>query len=372
MYREIEGEDVILEKDPTYTLTEDGAFSTLPASLSFRRRCLCPDPHPRTARCPTLLPADIEQYASWLGMDLELDSHLFWIARAGLMTELPEDWKPCKSPDGEVYYFNFASGESQWDHPCDEEFRELYREQRQASILAAQQRLAWAACVWATGHVLPSSGGEVAAGRERERRVAAAKKRRRKAQNDTGRRRAHFAVSRPAESGAVASAASAVGGKGGKGGKALLPAGAKAPGAQPLVVEDLEEPEPQPEAEMPTAPSGQPQAFGSPVGGSQADADEEEETEGEAGKNSSPASPVKDVEESLGNDGQAGTDLTPQKASASGKGENTSPPKERSTSPLSVPNSPGSDGGGGGAGKLTDSRATSDEAPSEPAAGSVQ
>ena len=82
--------------------------------------------------------ADIEQYASWLGMDLELDSHLFWIARAGLMTELPEDWKPCKSPDGEVYYFNFASGESQWDHPCDEEFRELYREQRQASILAAQ------------------------------------------------------------------------------------------------------------------------------------------------------------------------------------------------------------------------------------------
>ena len=26
MYREIEGEDVILEKDPTYTLTEDGAI----------------------------------------------------------------------------------------------------------------------------------------------------------------------------------------------------------------------------------------------------------------------------------------------------------------------------------------------------------
>ena len=48
MYREIEGEDVILEKDPTYTLTEDGAFSTLPASLSFRRRCLCgPSPADR-------------------------------------------------------------------------------------------------------------------------------------------------------------------------------------------------------------------------------------------------------------------------------------------------------------------------------------
>ena len=133
MYREIEGEDVILEKDPTYVLTV----------------------------------ADIEQYASWLGMDLELDAHLFWIAKAGLMTELPEDWKPCKSPDGEVYYFNFASGESQWDHPCDEEFRELYREQRQISIVASQQRLAWAACVWATGKVLPSSSGELADTRER-------------------------------------------------------------------------------------------------------------------------------------------------------------------------------------------------------------
>ena len=143
MYREIEGEDVILEKDPTYVLTV----------------------------------ADIEQYASWLGMDLELDAHLFWIAKAGLMTELPEDWKPCKSPDGEVYYFNFATGESQWDHPCDEEFRELYREQRQISIVASQQRLAWAACVWATGKVLPSSSGELADTRERERRVAAAQQR---------------------------------------------------------------------------------------------------------------------------------------------------------------------------------------------------
>ncbi len=32
---------------------------------------------------------------------------------------LPADWKPCKTLDtGEIYYFNFATGQSIWDHPC--------------------------------------------------------------------------------------------------------------------------------------------------------------------------------------------------------------------------------------------------------------
>ncbi len=38
---------------------------------------------------------------------------------------MPENWKPCKTPDGEIYYFNFASGESVWDHPCDEYYRKV-------------------------------------------------------------------------------------------------------------------------------------------------------------------------------------------------------------------------------------------------------
>jgi len=34
---------------------------------------------------------------------------------------LPDNWKPCKTTDTEeIYYFNFKSGESTWDHPCDE------------------------------------------------------------------------------------------------------------------------------------------------------------------------------------------------------------------------------------------------------------
>ena len=43
--------------------------------------------------------------------DLEADKELFWVAREGLKAPLPPDWKPCKSPDGEIYYFNFSNGE---------------------------------------------------------------------------------------------------------------------------------------------------------------------------------------------------------------------------------------------------------------------
>ena len=55
--------------------------------------------------------AEIVEYAKMLGMDLEADKELFWVAREGLKAPLPPDWKPCKSPDGEIYYFNFSNGE---------------------------------------------------------------------------------------------------------------------------------------------------------------------------------------------------------------------------------------------------------------------
>lgn len=35
-----------------------------------------------------------------------------------------------------MYYFNFQSGESVWDHPCDEYYRKLYDEEKQRRRLA--------------------------------------------------------------------------------------------------------------------------------------------------------------------------------------------------------------------------------------------
>ncbi|ETW01578.1 hypothetical protein H310_06224 [Aphanomyces invadans] len=78
---------------------------------------------------------EVIEYAKWLGMDLDAERDLFWIAREGLKAPLPENWKPCKTTDtGEIYYFNFASGASTWDHPCDEYYRKLYDDHKKKTI----------------------------------------------------------------------------------------------------------------------------------------------------------------------------------------------------------------------------------------------
>lgn len=40
---------------------------------------------------------------------------------------MPENWKCYKSKQsGDIYYFNSETGESIWDHPCDEQFKQEY------------------------------------------------------------------------------------------------------------------------------------------------------------------------------------------------------------------------------------------------------
>lgn len=74
---------------------------------------------------------EILEYATFLDMDVENEKDLFWIARDSLKCPLPADWKPCQTEDGNVYYFNFKTGQSIWDHPCDEHYRKLYAEEKQ-------------------------------------------------------------------------------------------------------------------------------------------------------------------------------------------------------------------------------------------------
>lgn len=82
---------------------------------------------------PNYVPSEPEvvEYAKWMGMDLDKDQDLFWIAREGLMAPLPKDWKPCRTKDTEdIYYFNFSTGDSTWDHPCDGYYKRLYEEEK--------------------------------------------------------------------------------------------------------------------------------------------------------------------------------------------------------------------------------------------------
>ncbi|KAJ3336275.1 hypothetical protein HDU93_003159 [Gonapodya sp. JEL0774] len=73
---------------------------------------------------------EIVEYAAFLGMDPEKDSSLLWIARESLKAPLPPNWKPCQTDDGNIYYFNFVTGESIWDHPCDEYYKKLYENEK--------------------------------------------------------------------------------------------------------------------------------------------------------------------------------------------------------------------------------------------------
>jgi hypothetical protein len=70
--------------------------------------------------------------SSFIYIHHQKEYELMWIAREGVMAPLPKGWKPCEDPIGnQLYYFNFDSGESIWDHPCDEKYKKMVIEERQ-------------------------------------------------------------------------------------------------------------------------------------------------------------------------------------------------------------------------------------------------
>ncbi|EAY07080.1 WW domain containing protein [Trichomonas vaginalis G3] len=71
---------------------------------------------------------EIAEYAQWLGADPETDQDLYWIAREALTVPLPAGWKIYQRKDGtgDPFYFNSRTGESLWDHPLDEQFKQLF------------------------------------------------------------------------------------------------------------------------------------------------------------------------------------------------------------------------------------------------------
>ncbi|XP_051520913.1 centrosomal protein of 164 kDa-like isoform X2 [Myxocyprinus asiaticus] len=68
---------------------------------------------------------EIHEYAIEIGIDPQREPELLWLAREGMVVPLQPEWKPCQDITGEVYYFNFSTGQSTWDHPCDEHYRQL-------------------------------------------------------------------------------------------------------------------------------------------------------------------------------------------------------------------------------------------------------
>ncbi|KAM9853078.1 uncharacterized protein cep164 isoform 2-T2 [Aulostomus maculatus] len=74
---------------------------------------------------------EIKEYAKEIGIDPDTEPELMWLAREGIVAPLPPEWKPCQDVTGDIYYFNFSTGQSTWDHPCDEHYRRLVAEERE-------------------------------------------------------------------------------------------------------------------------------------------------------------------------------------------------------------------------------------------------
>ncbi|ELK31937.1 Centrosomal protein of 164 kDa [Myotis davidii] len=80
----------------------------------------------------TYIPSEQEifDFAREIGIDPIKEPELMWLAREGIVAPLPHQWKPCQDITGDIYYFNFANGQSTWDHPCDGHYRNLVIQER--------------------------------------------------------------------------------------------------------------------------------------------------------------------------------------------------------------------------------------------------
>ena len=53
------------------------------------------------------------------------------------MAPVPAPWKACTENGDDVFYFNFETGESIWDHPAYERYRQLLEEKRKENVAAS-------------------------------------------------------------------------------------------------------------------------------------------------------------------------------------------------------------------------------------------
>ena len=92
-----------------------------------------------TAPAATGLAVDTEskrhvllEYALYLGMDIVKDADLLWIAQQAVTAELPAGWQEHTDPmSGDSYFHNSVTGETEWEHPCDAYYKDLYAQLKQ-------------------------------------------------------------------------------------------------------------------------------------------------------------------------------------------------------------------------------------------------
>lgn len=59
-------------------------------------------------------------------MDPQEDHEYLYLAREGLKAPIPKPWTACRTKDGKIFYYNFETEESQWEHPLDQNYKEKF------------------------------------------------------------------------------------------------------------------------------------------------------------------------------------------------------------------------------------------------------
>eukprot|EP00440_Ansanella_granifera_P059805 gb/GFBE01064820.1/.p1 GENE.gb/GFBE01064820.1/~~gb/GFBE01064820.1/.p1 ORF type:complete len:332 (+),score=68.88 gb/GFBE01064820.1/:1-996(+) len=71
--------------------------------------------------------ADFQEYAKSLGLEMDVDADLLWVAREAFVMPLPTSWSEHSDAEGRIYFFHQGLQESSWSHPMDNVFREVIR-----------------------------------------------------------------------------------------------------------------------------------------------------------------------------------------------------------------------------------------------------
>lgn len=79
---------------------------------------------------PELFNQGIIEHARYLGMDPDVDEKYLWIAKESLIAPVPEGWTQEATHTGAPYYYNHKTGESRWEHPSDEEYTQLFQDEK--------------------------------------------------------------------------------------------------------------------------------------------------------------------------------------------------------------------------------------------------
>jgi len=75
---------------------------------------------------------EIIEYAKYLGIDINVDQDLLWIAVEGLKAPVPEPWRAIQYANNadEIYYMNMQNGVITHEHPLDVVYRERVQQEK--------------------------------------------------------------------------------------------------------------------------------------------------------------------------------------------------------------------------------------------------